>query len=86
MSYSPAKIAIIVWLVISIPYVLWSQYDFWNNKVFRYAKGLGAAEALAEVITKSQTCEPVSLKLKDREVFMLNVACLKLEENLNEGK
>ena len=76
------KIVLIVWVVFSIIYVGWSQYNYFRN--FVYQKGL--TDAVTEVIRQGQECKAFPVALEGQGVQLINIACLTQPQGEDAGE
>lgn len=73
---SPLKIIILVWIIFSIPYVIYTQYNYFKRFVADAAYEKGLTDAVSQLIQQGQKCEPIPIRLRDQNISMINVACL----------
>lgn len=71
------KIIMIVWLVLSTCYVIYGEYTRLNVYVAQRAYNMGLTEAVNQLITQAQTCQPVPVTSGDKKIQVISVECLK---------
>jgi len=69
------KIVIIVWVIFSVLYVIYTQYQYLVNYVGQNAYQRGLTDAVAQVIQQAQTCKEFPITIGNQGVNLINTAC-----------
>jgi len=81
---SAIKIVLIIWLVFSVSYVGYGEYKRLNNFVAKKAYQRGVSDAINKVIQQAQECKAFPVKIKEKGVKLINLACLQQNGATNE--
>lgn len=72
------KVALILWIVLSVAYILFDQATKLLNNVYIQWR----ANAVYEIITQvTKECKPINIYVWDKKVDIVNVECLKEATN-----
>jgi len=69
-------IVLIVWAVVSVIYV---ANDYWKDfkmSQMQAAYSSGSTQTISQIVKKAKTCEPINLYTEEKEVNLIDVACL----------
>jgi len=69
------KIVIIVWVIFSVIYVIYTQYLYLVNYVGQNAYQKGLTDAVAQVIQQAQQCKEFPVTIGNQGVNLINTAC-----------
>lgn len=65
-----------LWILFSVPYVFYSQYNVLKKVIADSAYERGLASAVSQLIRQAQNCEPIPVRLSDQSVEVINVECV----------
>ena len=73
-------IVLLVWLIFATLYVVYGEYNRLNNFVAARAYNAGISEAVTQIITESEKCQPVPINVGEMKASIINVGCLQQPE------
>jgi len=73
---SPLSIALIVWLLFSVPFTAIMGWNYFKS--FVYAKGVqdGQTNAVVTLIQEAEKCQPIPVRAGDVGISMISIECL----------
>jgi hypothetical protein len=74
---SVLKIILTVWVIFSILYIGYSQYQYFTSYVAQAGYQKGVSDAVAQVIGQAQKCQAFPVNIGENKVDLINTACLK---------
>jgi len=69
------KIVIIVWIIFSVLYVGYTQYQYLVNYVGQNAYQKGLTDAVAQVIQQAQGCKSFPVTIGNQGVILIDATC-----------
>lgn len=69
------KIILIVWLVFSILYVGWNEWNRFKTYVMERTYIAGRVDTINQLITEAQKCKVFPVTSGDQQVNLVNVSC-----------
>jgi len=73
-------IVLVVWLIFATLYVVYGEYSRLNNFVAARAYNAGISEAVSQIITESEKCQPVPINVGEMTATIMNLECLQAPE------
>ena len=70
------RIVVLVWIVFSILYVGYTQYNYFRKYIADAAYQKGLSDAVVQVIQQAQKCEAFPISIDKQGVNLINVSCL----------
>jgi hypothetical protein len=87
MNKVPAKkIILIVWVVFSILYVAYNEWNRFSTYVMQRSYEQGITDAVSQVIQQSQACKAFPVNVGQNKATLLNVDCLKQAQGQAQGQ
>ena len=74
------KIVLLVWVIFSILYVGYTQYNYFRKFVADSAYQKGLSDAVTQIIQHAQKCEAFPISIDNQGVQLVNVECLKQQD------
>ena len=74
------KVILIVWIVFATLYVLIGEYNRLNNFVAQRAYNAGLGDAVSQIITESEKCQPVPVNVGELSAQLVNLGCIQQPE------
>lgn len=71
------KIIVIVWIIFSVLYVGYTQYNYFVNFVAKRSYDKGLSDAVVKVISQAQECKSFPVTIGQSGVQLINAACVK---------
>lgn len=78
-------IVLIVWAVFSLVYMANDYWQDFKMGKMQAAYSNGSSQAVAQIIERAKTCEPVNLYAGETQVNLIDVACLQKQAGQGEG-
>ena len=79
---SVLSVVIIVWLVFSVLYVGYTQYNYLRKYVADASYQKGLSDAVTQVIQQAQKCEAFPITIDKQGVKLINIACLQQNDGI----
>ena len=81
ISKNIGKIVLYVWVILSVVYI---GYNFWQKMVNNYYLA-GKVDTINSLIKEAEKpeCQPFSVYTNDKQIQLINVACLKQPQSGN---
>jgi len=77
---SISRIILIVWIIFSVCYVAWGEWNRFKMYVMQRSYQQGVADAVSQVITQAKTCKAFPVNIGDNKATLVSVDCLKQPE------
>jgi hypothetical protein len=78
------KVIFILWIIFATVYVIVGEYNRLNNFVAQRAYNQGITDAVSQIITESQKCQPVPVNVGEMKANLINLDCLQQPEEKAE--
>ena len=75
-NYPKFRIVILVWLVFSVLYVAFGEYNRLKNGVYNMGYERGQMDTVANVIVEAQKCQPFPVTLDKAQTTLVSLECL----------
>ncbi len=69
-------IVLLVWLIFATLYVFYGEYNRLSKFVANRAYNAGLQEAVTQIITESQKCQPIPVNVGELQATLINLECL----------
>jgi hypothetical protein len=79
------KIVLIVWVVFSVLYIGYTQYNYFTSYVAQSSYEKGISDAVTQVLQQSQKCQPFPVNMGNNKVQLINIDCLKQQAPAANG-
>ena len=70
------RLLLLLWLIFSVAYVAWNEYNRFSLFVMQRSYQSGRAEAVAEIMQQGAKCQPVPLAVGDQKTAVIDLNCL----------
>ena len=84
-SLSTKKVILIVWIIFSILYVLYGEWNRFKTVVIDNSIQRGQASAVLQVIQQAQECKAFQIFAGEQKVQLINVDCLQQSDDASES-
>lgn len=72
---SPLKIVVIVWVIFSVLYVAYNEWNRFKVSVIQSSYNQGVEDAVAKVISEAKTCKVFPINLGESKVMLVSTDC-----------